>query len=154
MPVRTQHLRVVNIYRKYSDRITVYDVTGTEVMEEVRRLSQEVLLELFSQEKVSSDSSSEPEYLPTSAVSSTGMGSYSTSTGKYEGFGNSPINKATVTDRVRDMLESVMNLPDPKQQILKLCLEDPVGEYQPLVLPSLPVSRVRTVSTSGKACTV
>ena len=58
------------------------------------------------------------------------MGSFagSGSGGKYEGFGNSPISKGTVTDRVRDMLEGVINMPDPKKQImarnkvLKLCL--------------------------------
>ena len=114
----------------------------------MRKLSTEILLELFNEERVASDSSSQPEQLPVSAVSSTGMGS-SNSTGKYEGFGNSPINRATVTDRVRDMLESVMNLPDPKQQIMKLCLDDPVGDYKPLVLPSPPVRAVRAASSSS-----
>ena len=53
------------------------------------------------------------------------MGSYGTSSGvgKYEGFGNSPINRSSVTDKVRDLLENVMSLPDPKQQIMQLCLE-------------------------------
>ena len=52
------------------------------------------------------------------------MGSYGTSSGgKYEGFGNSPINRSSVTDKVRDLLESVMSLPDPKKQIMQLCLE-------------------------------
>ena len=52
-----------------------------------------------------------------------GMGSYGGGSGKYEGFGNSPISRASMTDKVRDMLENVLNLPDPKQQIMKLCLE-------------------------------
>ena len=107
-------------------------------------------MELFSEERIAEDCSAEPEKMSISAVSSTGMGSFATSSpaGKYEGFGNSPINKSTVTDRMRDMMESVMNLPDPKQEILKLCLEDPVGDYQPLVLPSQPLTRPRTVSSS------
>ena len=119
----------------------------------MRKCRTDILVELFNEERIAEDSSAEPEEMPVSAVSSTGMGSFSTSStaGKYEGFGNSPINKSTVTDRVRDMMESVMNLPDPKQEMLKLCLEDPVGDYQPLVLPSLPLSRPRTVSSSKPA---
>ena len=56
--------------------------------------------------EISSDSRTEPEEMPISDVSSTGMGSFSTSSsaGKYEGFGNSPINKSSVTDRLRDRL--------------------------------------------------
>ena len=81
------------------------------------------------------------------------MGSFVGSGGKYEGFGNSPISKGTVTDRLRDMLEGVINQPDPKKQIMALCLEDPVGGYTPLKLPDLPDikssrSRTRTLSTS------
>ena len=126
------------------------DVAGTEVLEQVRKYRSDILVELFSEERIAEDCRPEPEEMPISAVSSTGMGSFPTSSpaGKYEGFGNSPINKSTVTDRLRDMMESVMNLPDPKQQILKLCLEDPVGDYKPLVLPSQPVTRPRTVSSS------
>ena len=121
------------------------------MLDQVRRLSKEILLELFNEERITSDSSSQPEQLPVSTLSSTGMGSSNTSSGKYEGFGNSPIDRATVTDRFRDMLESVMNLPDPKQEIMKLCLEDNVGDYKPLVLDSRPVSRQRTVSSSASA---
>ena len=51
------------------------------------------------------------------------VSTYSSSSGKYEGFGNSPISKNSMTDRARDLLESVLNLPDPKQQIMQLCLE-------------------------------
>ena len=125
-------------------------VAGTEVLEQVRRYRTDILVELFNEARLAEDSSTDPEEMPSSAVSGTGMGSFATSSpaGKYEGFGNSPINKSSVTDRVRDMMESVMNLPDPKQEILKLCLEDPVGDYRPLVLPSQPVSRPRTVSSS------
>ena len=125
-------------------------VAGTEVMEQVRKYRTDILVELFNEDRLAEDSSAEPEEMPTSAVSSTGMGSFATGSpaGKYEGFGNSPINKSSVTDRVRDMMESVMNLPDPKQEIMKLCLEDPVGDYRPLVLPSQPVCRPRTVSSS------
>ena len=122
------------------------------MLEQVRKHRTDILVELFNEERIVEDSSSEPEQMPMSAVSSTGMGSFATSStaGKYEGFGNSPINKSSVTDRLRDMMESVMNLPDPKQEILKLCLEDPVGDYQPLVLPCQPVSRPRTVSSPAK----
>ena len=54
-----------------------------------------------------------------------GMGSFAGSGGggKYEGFGNSPISKGSVTDRMRDMLEAAINTPDPNKQIMALCLE-------------------------------
>ena len=57
--------------------------------------------------------------------------------GKYEGFGNSPISRSRVTDRVRDLLETVLTLPDPRHQIMALCLEDPVGGYTPVTVPDI-----------------
>jgi len=115
--------------------------TGTEILENIRKLSKDILLELFRDDRIAEDSSSSPEQLhQLPAVSPSGMGSYGTSSGgKYEGFGNSPINRSSVTDKVRDLLESVMSLPDPKKQIMQLCLEDPIGDYVPLQLISDPV---------------
>ena len=123
--------------------------SGTDILDQVRKFRTDILVELFREERLAEDCRTDPEQMPVSVLSGSGMGSFnSNSTGKYEGFGSSPINKSTVTDRVRDMMESVMNLPDPKQEIMKLCLEDPVGDYRPLVLPSQPVCRPRTVSSS------
>lgn len=127
--------------------------TGTEILENIRKLSKDILLELFRDDRIAEDSSSSPEQLhQLPAVSPSGMGSYGTSSGgKYEGFGNSPINRSSVTDKVRDLLESVMSLPDPKKQIMQLCLEDPIGDYVPLQLISDPVqSDPKKVVTTPK----
>ena len=142
------------------------------MLDNVRKLSREILVELFRDDKITEDESTDaerrlppvisPSGEPTSdwsilqtVLSShwSGMGSFAGSGGKYEGFGNSPISKGTVTDRLRDMLEGVINMPDPKKQIMALCLEDPVGGYTPLKLPDLPDvkssrTRTRTLSTS------
>ena len=150
----------------------MFHLIGTEVLENVRKLSREILVELFRDDKITEDASTEAETRLPPAISPSGiltysliitiiffywpgMGSFagSGSGGKYEGFGNSPISKGTVTDRVRDMLEGVINMPDPKKQIMALCLEDPVGGYKPLKLPDLPDvkssrPRTRTLSTS------
>jgi len=115
--------------------------TGTDTLEQIRTISKELLLQLFSEDSVARDSSSQPESVPTFTQSLAGMGSSTTKTGKYEGFGNSPINKNSVTDTVRDVLESVINLPDPKQQILDLCLEDSPGEYEAIHLPQVGVNQ-------------
>jgi len=135
----------------YANHSSAY--TGTEILENIRKLSKEILLELFRDDKIAEDSSSSPETPKLPVVSSAGMGSYGTSSGggKYEGFGNSPINRSSVTDKVRDLLENVMSLPDPKQQIMQLCLEDPVGDYVPLQLISEPVQNdPKRVVTSPK----
>ena len=126
----------------YADRNSVY--TGTEILENIRKLSRDILVELFRDDRIAADASTDPEQSPTSSNPAPsgkliirmiifcfikinpGMGSYVSSSstgGKYEGFGNSPITKSSMTDRVRDLLESVINLPDPKQQIMQLCLE-------------------------------
>ena len=116
--------------------------TGTDTLEQIRTISKELLIQLFSEDSVARDSSTQPESVPTFTQSLAGMGSsITTKTGKYEGFGNSPINKNSVTDTVRDVLESVINLPDPKQQILDLCLEDSPGEYEAIHLPQIGVKQ-------------
>ena len=106
--------------------------TGTEILENTRKLSQDILVELFRDDLISADAVDRDEQCPvTSGGAASGLGSYQTG-GKYEGFGNSPIVKNSVTERVRDLLESVISMPDPKKQIMQLCLEDAVGNYQPL----------------------
>jgi len=128
--------------------------TGTDVLDQIRTLSKELLRNLFSEENLLKDSNSEPEVVPTFSQNLTGMGNSTAKSGKYEGFGNSPINKNSVTDKVRDVLESVINLPDPKQQILDLCLEDSTGNYEAIHLPevtSLPNKINRTVRDKPKA---
>ena len=47
------------------------------------------------------------------------------------------MNNSSVIDKARDMLESVINIPDPKQQIMELCFKDDVGNYEPVHLPGL-----------------
>lgn len=111
--------------------------TGTDILEQIRQLSKELLTELFSEDSLARDLSTEPEAVPTFSQNLAGMGNSTTKSGKYEGFGNSPINKNSVTDKVRDVLESVINLPDPKQQILDLCLEDSTGDYEAIHLPEV-----------------
>ena len=70
--------------------------------------------------------------------------------GKYEGFGNSPISRSRVTDRVRDLLETVINLPDPRHQIMALCLEDPVGGYTPVTVPDIAAPAAATAASQHK----
>ena len=119
--------------------------TGTDVLDQIRTLTKELLVDLFSEDTLLRDSGTEPEVVPTFSQNLAGMGNSTAKTGKYEGFGNSPINKNSVTDKVRDVLESVMNLPDPKQQILDLCLEDSTGDYEAIHLPevSIPQNRIK-----------
>ena len=57
-----------------ADRNSVY--TGTEILENIRKLSKDILVELFRDDKISSDASTDPEQSPAS--------SNSAPTGKYE----------------------------------------------------------------------
>ena len=117
--------------------------TGTDILEQIRQLSKNLLLDLFSEESISRDSDEAPEVVPTFNQNLAGMGNTTTKMGKYEGFGNSPINKNSMTDRVRDVIESVINLPDPKKQIMDLCLEDSTGDYEAIHLPSVGLAQVK-----------
>jgi len=119
---------------------------GTEVLEQIRILSQEILSELFDQEAVEADGRIEPEIRPPTGAMA-GMGrSLSTSQGRMEGFGSEPVDKSSVIDKARDMLESVVNLPDPKKQIMELCLKDDVGDYEAVRLPgAVPEARRRII---------
>jgi hypothetical protein len=72
------------------------------------------------------------------------------SQGRLEGFGSEPVDNSSVIDRARDMLESVINIPDPKQQIMELCLKDDVGNYEPVHLPGLaPLQRLQSGGRAG-----
>eukprot|EP00092_Neocalanus_flemingeri_P036041 GFUD01039241.1.p2 GENE.GFUD01039241.1~~GFUD01039241.1.p2 ORF type:complete len:409 (-),score=98.72 GFUD01039241.1:53-1279(-) len=117
--------------------------TGTDILSQIRTLSKELLVDLFSEETLIRDSSAEPEVVPVFSQNLAGMGNSTAKSGKYEGFGNSPINKNSVTDKMRDVLESVINLPDPKQQILDLCLEDSTGDYEAIHLPEVSSYKVK-----------
>ena len=57
-----------------ADRNSVY--TGTEMLENIRKLSKDILVELFRDDKISSDASTDPEQSPAS--------SNPAPTGKYE----------------------------------------------------------------------
>ena len=113
---------------------------GTAVLEQVRGLSLEVLQLLFDQSAVERDGGQEQEVRPLQAGGLSGMGrsGMGDSQGRLEGFGNEPVDKSSMIDKARDMLESVINIPDPKQQIMELCLKDDVGSYEPVYLPGLP----------------
>ena len=94
---------------------------------------------LFSDEVTAQDESSEPEIPPKLAHSLSGMGSSGkgTAAGKYEGFGNSPISKEHLGDKVLDLLESAMSSAssDGKDVVMKMCLSSSTGDYEPVDLP-------------------
>ena len=56
--------------------------------------------------------------------------------GKYEGFGNSPISKEHLGDKVLDLLESTMSPSDGKDVVMKMCLSSSTGDYEPVDLPA------------------
>ena len=105
---------------------------GTDVHEQTRRISQDILNDLFDQDTIDRDNSLEVEVRP---LQSNTMAS---SQGRLEGFGSEPVDKSSMMDKARDMLESVVNLPDPKKQIMELCLKEDVGSYEAVHLPGLP----------------
>ena len=113
---------------------------GTDVHEQMRRISQEILRDLFDQDKIERDDSKEAEVVPVQSSTMAGMGRSTmvTSQGRLEGFGSEPVDKSSMMDKARDMLESVVNLPDPKKQIMELCLKEDVGNYEAVHLPGLP----------------
>ncbi|XP_023340252.1 uncharacterized protein LOC111710404 [Eurytemora carolleeae] len=49
---------------------------------------------------------------------------------KYDGFGNSPIYKTDITDTIRNVVEQVLNTPDPRLERLEACLKSSRGKYQ------------------------
>ena len=113
--------------------------TGTDVHEQTRRISQDILKDLFDQDTIERDNSKEVEVRPLQSNTMAGMGrSMGSSQGRLEGFGSEPVDKSSMIDKARDMLESVVNLPDPKKQIMELCLKDDVGSYEAVHLPGLP----------------
>merc|ERR1719495_549265 len=63
------------------------------------------------------------------------MGNTLAGSSKYEGFGNSPISKSGIGDSLRDIVDSVLTVPDPKKQIMDLCLSNTTGDYQAVCLP-------------------
>ena len=112
---------------------------GTDVHEQTRRISQDILKDLFDQDTIERDNSKEAEVRPLQSSAMAGMGrSMGSSQGRLEGFGSEPVDKSSMMDKARDMLESVVNLPDPKKQIMELCLKDDVGSYEAVHLPGLP----------------
>ena len=113
---------------------------GTDVHEQMRRISQEILRDLFDQDTIERDNSKEAEVVPVQSSTMAGMGRSTmvTSQGRLEGFGSEPVDKSSMMDKARDMLESVVNLPDPKKQIMELCLKEDVGNYEAVHLPGLP----------------
>ena len=96
---------------------------------------------LYSEEVLDKDESTEPEVSPSDAHTFSGMGSSSSSSankgGKYEGFGNSPIARENLGDKVLDLLESAMAHTDGKDEVMKICLTSSTGDYQPVIV-SLP----------------
>jgi len=112
---------------------------GTDVHEQTRRISQDILNDLFDQDTIDRDNSLEVEVRPLQSNTMAGMGrSMGSSQGRLEGFGSEPVDKSSMMDKARDMLESVVNLPDPKKQIMELCLKEDVGSYEAVHLPGLP----------------
>jgi len=65
---------------------------------------------------------------------------------KYEGFGNSPINKTGIGESIREMVDSVLAVQDPNKQILDLCLSNSTGDYQAVQIGHLSESH-QTFST-------
>ena len=112
---------------------------GTDVHEQATTLSRQILKDLFDQDTIERDNSKEAEVRRLQSSTMAGMGrSTGSSQGRLEGFGSEPVDKSSMMDKARDMLESVVNLPDPKKQIMELCLKDDVGSYEAVHLPGLP----------------
>lgn len=106
-------------------------LVGTAVLQEIQTLVDGLLGKLFDEDLRLRDESNDPEMPPSFNSELSGMGNTGNSgNGKYEGFGNSPINKSGIGDSIRDMVDSVLAVPDPNKQILDLCLSSSTGDYQ------------------------
>ena len=66
------------------------NLTGASGSQEMKAIAKEIRLHIFSEETLRLDNSETPEEGPTQDVTVSGLGSSGFS-GKYEGFGNSPI---------------------------------------------------------------
>merc|ERR1711874_467311 len=106
------------------------------------KLSQEILHTLFQEELRARDESDEAEIVPAKTLSGMGSSSAVGGSSKYEGFGNSPINKIVIGDSLRNMVDSVLEVPDAKKQILDMCLANTTGDYQAVQLTNLPEKNV------------
>jgi len=103
---------------------------------QVRSIAAEIRIFLFDQSTMEGDDSKEPEQRPQSSLPP-GMGSSIRTEGKYEGFGTAPP-KETVTDKMLDMVESMLTFPDERREVLEMCLAaPPTGNYTPVDLPAL-----------------
>ena len=89
---------------------------------------------MFSEDIIAKDESEEPEIPPKLAHSLSGMGSAGKA-GKYDGFGNTPVSKEHIGDKVLDMLENAISPPDGKDVVMKMCLASSTGDYEPIDVP-------------------
>jgi len=106
-------------------------LVGTSVLQEIQKIVDGLLVKLFDEDLRLRDESDDPEIAPSSVSELSGMGNIGNlGNSKYEGFGNSPINKSGIGDSIRDMVDSVLAVPDPKKQIMDLCLSNSTGDYQ------------------------
>jgi len=116
-------------------------LVGTTVLQEIQTLVDSILTKLFDEDLRLKDESDEPE-IPPSHSELPGMGNAgSLGNSKYEGFGNSPINKTGIGESIREIVDSVLAVPDPNKQILDLCLSNSTGDYQAVQIGHLSESQ-------------
>jgi len=105
-------------------------LVGTTVLQEIQTLVDGLLTKLFDEDLRLKDESDEPELVPSISELS-GMGNTpSLASSKYQGFGNSPINKTGIGESLREMVDSVLAVPETNKQIQHLCLDNSTGDYQ------------------------
>lgn len=117
---------------------------GTAVLDDINKLVGTIGTDLFLQSSIERDSSTEAEMKPDvgsggSRLLLSGMGNSTRPTdaarknkkpSRYEGFGNSPIDRSGVTDSIREVVEQIIYAPDPKQELLESCLRSSAGKYK------------------------
>ncbi|KAK7870622.1 hypothetical protein R5R35_009121 [Gryllus longicercus] len=117
-------------------------LTGTSAAEAVRKHSQDLLQLLFDAQLMAADENPQSKQVASSNIPKLGgLGSSKAASGKYEGFGSSPMQKEmSITDKILHTIESWATTPDETNRIIQEALSNDPGNYEPipvnLVLPS------------------
>jgi len=132
-----KRLRQLDEVLRSAANVTVTEdlLEGASATLEIRDLAKGIRVYIFDDEIVQQDESTEPEVPPKRLSTLSGLGSSSkplgaSGGGKYDGFGNSPISKENLGDKVLDMVESALSPLDGRSEVMEMCLQSSTGEYQ------------------------
>ena len=109
---------------------------GNTLYKDVQKLAQDTLDSMFNPEMIKEDEVDANILAPldSPAVFMTGMGANARSSGKYEGFGNTPKDReGTVTDKMLDYIGRLIHSSDEQtSEVIRAALHSSPGDYQPV----------------------